>query len=1472
MMSELFCRFVRVASIRVLTLATSFVSSVAIAAPTVSITGPASNTVVTAPANVTINATASVSGATITKVEFFNGTTLIGTDTTSPYSFAWNNVAAGTYSLKAKATDSTGASTTSAAINLIVNARPTVSITAPAQNATFVPPASVTVSANAADSDGTISKVEFFNGTVLLNTDTASPYAFTWTNVASGTYSLTAKATDNRGDTTTSSAVSITVNSPPTVSLTAPANNAAFAAGAAIALSANASDADGSISKVEFFDGTTLIATDTTSPYSFSWTIASAGSHTLTAKATDNRGAVSTSGAVTVTVGTNTPPTVSITSPAANAVFAAPATIGISANAADTGGSITKVEFFSGVTLLGTDTTSPYSFSWTNVPIGAYTITAKATDNGGAATTSAPITVSVNANAAPTVGLTAPANNAAFAAPATIALTATAADSDGTVSKVEFFNGTTLLGTDTTSPYGFSWTNVPIGAYTLTAKATDDKGATITSVPVTVNVNSNVAPTVALTAPANNAVFSAPATIALAATASDSDGTISKVEFFNGATLLGTDTSAPYTFNWTSVPVGAYTVTAKATDNKGAVTTSAPVSINVLGISAPQVYRLTIPAQNSTWPSGQTIPVQGTASADGGDNRIVLMEYFNGTTLLGSVRPDGTSESWVFNWSNPSVGTHQIKARATDLFGLTGTSPTHTVSVVRTPPTVSFWTPRDSEVFIAPATVGLTAYAQDHDGVVLVEYFRGTTLIGSASTPPFKVLWANAPSGQHALTVKATDSLGDSATATVAISVANGPNQFPTVRITSPARGVSYAPDSTVPLAVDVSDADGQIVQVDYYYYFGDINGRVPNLISSSTTPPFSSSWPDVVDRGNFVPGEGYGYFLVARATDSRGAMAVSPPVFVSVSSQGLVPGRNNSPLVVLGTASNCALAAGSSLALQADAVDTDGTIARVEFYAEDVLAGTTSLIGTATAAPYSTSWVLPQTGAFRVTARATDNLGATTTSVPVAFAVGTPNNGPTVSIVQPLAGATFGASSSVPVALNVADPDGDPVTAELRFAYANGTVVTRTGLGNPYTLNFLPSQTGTITLTATACDSRGACASSAPVTFTILTTPAPTVSLIAPASAATYVSPALIMLAAQAASQNTTISKVEFFSGTTKIGEKSQPPSVQDPHTYAWINVPPGSYAITAKATDSTGVSNTSPPVNVTVSGASASLVGSVLFNRSTGTSIANDRVNVSGRIVAPLNTAIGVNGALASVDSNGNFFVNNVPLRSGANTITITINAFGAAPVTQTYTVNSIGLQDLALSVSPTEAFAPANFTVTVSNLNNIALDRVEIDANGDGASDLTLPGTSFVNGSASGQLTYFNAGQYTVTARAYSPAGALIYIGQVTLSATNPHDHAAKIKAILEQFRARLQAGDVAGASQFFTEGVRSYYQSRISLLGAEIGPIAGELATPVSVSVNGATAEAVIARTSAGVTRGFTIQFVRDGDGLWRIERL
>src|SRR5688500_16104563 len=99
----------------------------------------------------------------------------------------------------------------------------------------------------------------------------------------------------------------------------------------------------------------------------------------------------------------------------------------------------------------------------------------------------------------------------------------------------------------------------------------------------------NNAPTAQITSPASGATFSAPANISISATAGDSDGTVAQVDFFQGTTLLGSDTTPPYNFNWANVPAGTYSLRAVATDNLGATGNSPAVSITVRATGQPPI-------------------------------------------------------------------------------------------------------------------------------------------------------------------------------------------------------------------------------------------------------------------------------------------------------------------------------------------------------------------------------------------------------------------------------------------------------------------------------------------------------------------------------------------------------------------------------------------------------------------------------------------------------------------------------------------------------------------------------------------------------------------------------------------------------------------------------------------------------------------------------------------------------------------
>ena len=469
---------------------TSLASSIkVVVAPTISLISPANNAVAQAPGSFTFTANVQTLGS-IAQVDFYNGTTLLGSAMSAPYSYNWSNIAAGSYTLSAKAIDSMGQSGTSNYLNVIVATPPYVSLSSPLSNTSVVAPGSLTLTAQAWGMSSGLSSVSFYNGSVLLGTSTSAPYSYTWSNIAAGNYSLTAVATDANNLSSTSSVVNVAVtvtSQPPTINLTSPVANSAYTQWSNVSLTADAVSATGSIAKVDFYanDGTTnaLIGTDTYPPFNMTWNTGTGGNYQITAVATDNLGVQTTSLASSIKV--VVAPTISLISPANNAVAQAPGSFTFTANV-QTLGSIAQVDFYNGTTLLGSAMSAPYSYNWSNIAAGSYTLSAKAIDSMGQSGTSNYLNVIVATP--PYVSLSSPLSNTSVVAPGSLTLTAQAWGMSSGLSSVSFYNGSVLLGTSTSAPYSYTWSNIAAGNYSLTAVATDANNLSSTSSVVNVAV------------------------------------------------------------------------------------------------------------------------------------------------------------------------------------------------------------------------------------------------------------------------------------------------------------------------------------------------------------------------------------------------------------------------------------------------------------------------------------------------------------------------------------------------------------------------------------------------------------------------------------------------------------------------------------------------------------------------------------------------------------------------------------------------------------------------------------------------------------------------------------------------------------------------------------------------------------------------------------------------------------------------
>ena len=561
--------------------------------PHVSITAPAIGVKFPLGAPVTVTATATAAiGQNISGVTFWAGGTVIGTKTAPPFSVTWTPPAVGIYNLAAVAADNhTPALVTTSALVPITVTAVSSTITAPASGASFTLGSAIPITASASAVTGlNINLIEFYAGGQLIGSGIASPSTWSWTGAATGVHVLTSKAYYSNGTSVTSAPVSVNVLS---TTITSPVAGAGFNQGSPITITAAAAGLV--VTKVDFFADGLLIGTSTTAPYSYTWTTATGGVHSLTAKATFSNAAIALSPAVSVSVLSTT-----ILSPANGSTSLLGAVVPITASVATaTGITVSKIDFLVNAALVGTATAAPYSFSWTPAATGAYSLTAKATLSNATTVTSAAVTVTV----APSVAITAPLSGASFSLGSPIALAASSTAPVGASTLlVEYYadGATAPIGYGFGSPYNFSWTTATLGAHTLTAIAYYSTGTTSTSVGIPVTVIP-------------------PPPLAISTTSLPAGG----VNAAYNQVVAATGGFAPYTWSATGLPSGLVInpttgviggIPGNLVD-PNAVFTTFPVSVTVQDSTAVTVNKVVNLAINQTAPAApSSLAATATAS------------------------------------------------------------------------------------------------------------------------------------------------------------------------------------------------------------------------------------------------------------------------------------------------------------------------------------------------------------------------------------------------------------------------------------------------------------------------------------------------------------------------------------------------------------------------------------------------------------------------------------------------------------------------------------------------------------------------------------------------------------------------------------------------------------------------------------------------------------------------------------------
>ena len=1068
----------------------------------------------------------------------------------------------------------------------------------------------------------------------------------------------------------------------------------------------------------------------------------------------------------------------------------------LQASATDADGTVGKVEFLRNGTLLATDTASPYSYAWNNVPIGTHTVTARATDNAGAATTSTAITFTVAANQPPAVALTAPASGSTLVAGVPFTATASASDADGAISRVDFHlnDGTSnrRVASDTTTPYSAVMA-IGEGSHTITAVATDAKGATTVSAPATVTGIANQLPVVTLVAPiADHVVVSeTPVDIALKATASDADGGIAAVRFYARAqpigdvdapTLLATLGAPPFEALWSGVPqTGAsvdgqwieyFEVWAEATDVAGATEVSNYANVRVVA-SMPRTVTITMPRESAQgfveFASPATIVLSAAASQPTGSGPIAGVEFLADGAPVATAAINAPNGEYMATWRNVPEGVTNVVARLTEADGTTVDSAPVQIRI-RAPakwPTVALTAPANGEFFhplLGVATIPAAATAADPDGSVpTVTFLDNGRAFADRAGPPYAATLTSA-SGLHVIAAVARDDRLLETVSRPAFTWIPLVPRAPLAVVTAPVANGTVPAGTIVTIAADVVAPDGKIDLVEFY------DG--PSKLGQKTAPPWTLA---------ATASEGLRAYRV-RAAQAFAPSTWSETVYVTAvaSGGGVIPG------VALSTPSDGQVfMAPASVPLSVSVSDPQGRSTGVDYVAG------TQTVATSGQAPFAATWSGVGAGEFELTAVVRfDGNTKRTYSLPRSISV---RQDEFVEFTAPGAGMLFGPGAPIDLRARAGIRSG---VARIEFV-ADGKVLGSVAVSGAPTvasarLAWSGATVGSHVLEARAYATDGSMRSMWPISIAVANL---SVDVVEPYPGQVHLAPGAVRIMANPALGTGEVAQVDFYGDDVLLGSRSAAPYV-----HLWKGVGVGRHTVSARVTDAAGVTVSSAPVTVSVVAGAALQVDAGVD----GGSVADDTISFGGTVEAPANATLIVNGRVAPHDRNGRFFANGVALKPGANAVTLVLNTQDAAPVTRTIAVTSTGASPFRAWLDESEGLAPFAPTLTVSNPGNVAFQRVEIDLQDDGTSDVTLP--NLPDGMARVTLNYPEAGVYTVKVTVYAANGSTLFQARLKVKATAPAELAATIVGVYRTLTDRIAGDDAAGAVSLFVGDAR------------------------------------------------------------------
>lgn len=1264
-----------------------------------------------------ITAIANDADGRVVSVEFFlNGIRVGQPDRIAPYSTSWVPGVLGEHTIDAVATDNDGLKGFTR-VTVDVEAPPSgggegtpprVEIVAPRDGGGFLPGTVLTMQALAADEavidgtivpDGIVESVQYYVNGVPFGSAVGQPYRSSFTVPSNGTYVITAVATDDDGEMTTSAPVTIkggvNPSDVPIVRITAPLPQGGgdtvndVSVGSDMFINADVLNMDPSeIVAVRFFingvdlqtSGAPLMGghdhlAQTWAAY---YRAASAGNYIISAEAETADGKIGQAEPIVLDV-------LPLEAPVpTNTLVTFPGTVQagqwVQMTSTTNSGllNVTRTDFFVNGVLIGssdpTGDTGIQSFDYVWYPDtpGIYYLHTRAVqvDAGGGTADNWVISnrqvvtvIDPQASGNLQVELLEPADNAQVRVGEPIVLVADAEMPLGSVNRVQFFlNGNALpidgvdgATYDDTYPYQAVFTPKSIGSYTFAAKGFSDQGTNAwSSNTVTVTANRSDQPTVALVRPAVDDVVTAGSDTLVVATASDLDGVIEQVEFRVNGVLVGTDNSEPFTTFWRPAAAGNFSFEVTAIDNVGLRTkTTREVVVSPL-TGAPPSITLGLTANGNVTPGSRIVANANVIDADGDLSDVQVAFFLNGEQVDSDPLTPGVQSDTVAPFS-------------------------------------TVLEPRLSEG-LTRRQYSLRAVATDADGNSRAVDMNDLYISDFTVSLPSMVIRSPAPSSQ----------LTEGSRASLRADV-SGSSRNDVERVVFYANGIEVGEDKTAPYTLDwVPDQ------------LGDVEITAAALLPAAVFAYDTTTTPHLT---TFVR-----------------PVQVAAPVTVTVNPvTGVMPSvaLNALPSLVDG---GTPLAQGSEVILFANVVDNDpdpaNTIASVSFFLDG------QLLSEVSEPPFLTYWIPNREGVFYLNATVRDTNGNAVNSSYVNATV-SDRVSPTPTIT--LSGPAMGQSGS-PVTIR-ATLQGFVQNPERVVFYANGQEIGEVTTA-PFNFTWEPRTEGDVFIFATAereLTGGGRVTAASGVHHLMLTPDAVPVidefSSSAEGGVAFKNDPVTFTVRS---SDNGFINSVQFYRNGLLI-DPAEGETAQSGSNVTFTDTPPatGSYIYYAVVTDNTGNPTITPDLTINVVAGTPPTVAitsplagsSVDINTPVTLRALASPVNPGGQIVEV--RFFRNNILIGAPDTEAPYEVDFTPSTAGNYTLTATArdssdNTTASAPVVFTVVADQPPLITQFSHDAPATPLVNTPITFTVGATDDRLLEKLELLVNGQAQNSTGIPTT--------------------------------------------------------------------------------------------------------------------------------------------------